>query len=52
MNKTCLSDSIEKLREELNKAIEQGCLNSDDVLKISHKLDALILEYLRNKDQA
>lgn len=43
-----LIQEIEKLRDELNKKVAQGGkgLNSEETLKLSQRLDELIVEHL------
>lgn len=39
---------MEKLRDELNKKVANGCkgINNEETLKLSQKLDELIIRYL------
>ena len=43
-----MKDKINTLRNELNKLLESKSINDDHVIKISHELDLLILEYYNN----
>jgi len=44
-----LKTEIEKLKEELNKKLENTSLSDDNILHISQKLDILITQYVKNK---
>ncbi|MDF2986589.1 MAG: Spo0E like sporulation regulatory protein [Eubacterium sp.] len=43
-----LVDEINKLKEELNKQVENSSLDNEIILAISQDLDKLILEYYRD----
>lgn len=45
-----LTDKINELREELNKQVISGDLHKRLILRLSQKLDAYIVEYLKNND--
>jgi len=43
---------MEKLRDELNKKVANGCkgINNEETLKLSQKLDELITRYLKEEN--
>lgn len=41
-------DEINALKEVLNKQLEEGNLNSDQILLLSQTLDKLIVEYYKD----
>lgn len=45
-----LTDKINELREELNKQVISGDVHKRSILRLSQKLDAYIVEYLKNND--
>ena len=46
-----LTDKINELREELNKQVISGdILHKRSILQLSQKLDAYIVEYLKNNN--
>lgn len=48
ISKGLLEDSIKKLKERLNQAIDSGdnLLHTDEVLLVSRELDNLVVEYM------
>lgn len=45
-----LTDKINELREELNKQVISSDIHRQSILRLSQKLDAYIVEYLKNND--
>jgi hypothetical protein len=45
-----LTDKINELREELNKQVISGDVHKQSILRLSQKLYAYIVEYLKNND--